>query len=208
MSCQFRNRIRIGPLMAGLVLAFLSQLPSCGEVDPNLVDPVLQKEFKWAMFAEMNDNKPYLNYPGSKLNPLTLIRVTAKTFQQGMNTESTPAQLYEEFWYRDDVPVGLRRFRALNIGPDQIGAVFLGSTGNNNVAAAKMLVRLAVELDLQQLQTSVFEVPLDKYDVIASQLAHYSFLPKMSATKGRQFSIHLRAYPYNKYKDSYFYLQH
>jgi hypothetical protein len=196
-------------LLAGICLAFMSQLP-CGAIDPNLLDPILQKEFQWAMFIEMNDNKPYLNYPGSKINPLTLFRVTANTFQQGKNitTNSTPAQLYEEFWYRQDVPVGLRRFRALNIGPNQIGAIFLGRTGNNNVAAAKVLVRLAVELDLQELAPSVVEVPLDKYDEITSGLAHYSFLPRMSSAKGRQFSIHLRSYPYSKDKDGYYYLQH
>jgi hypothetical protein len=209
-SGQFRNRIGIGPLLAGICLAFMSQLPCGAEIDPNLVDPILQKEFQWAMFIEMNDNKPYLNYPGSKLNPLTLFRVTANTFQQGKNitSNSTPAQLYEVFWYRDEVPIGMRRFRALNIGANQIGAIFLGRTGNNSVAAAKVLVRLAVELDLQELQTSVVEVPLDQYDVITSELAHYSFLPRMSASKGRQFSIHLRSYPYSKDKDGYYYLQH
>ena len=145
-SGQFRNRIGICSLLAGISLAFMSQLPCGAEIDPNLVDPILQKEFQWAMFIEMNDNKPYLNYPGTKLNPLTLLRVTANTFQQGMNitANSTPAQLYEDFWYSEEVPIGLRRFRALNIGTNQIGAIFLGRAGNNNVAAAKVLVRLAV----------------------------------------------------------------
>lgn len=198
-----------GLLVAGLLLSFMSQLP-CSAIDAQLVDPILPKQFQWAMFVEMNENMQYLNYPGSKLNPLTRLRVTANTYPPALNTTPTitPAQLYEDFWYHEEQAIGLRRFGALNIERNQIGAIFLGTAGDNNAAAGRVLVRLAVELDLQGLSPSVVEVPLDKYDAIVSELAHYSFSPKLCAMAGRQFSIHLRSYPYKTNKDAYYYLQH
>ncbi|HEY9755905.1 MAG TPA: hypothetical protein V6C97_12135 [Oculatellaceae cyanobacterium] len=199
----------IGSLVAGLLLSLMSQLP-CSAIDAQLVDPILPKQFQWAMFVEMNENMQYLNYPGSKLNPLTRLRVTANTYPRATNSAPSinPAQLYEDFWYHEDQPIGLRRFGALNIERNQIGAIFLGTAGDNSAAAGRVLVRLAVELDLQGLSPSVIEVPLDKYDAIVSELAHYSFAPKICAMAGRQFSIHLRSYPYKTNKDAYYYLQH
>jgi len=207
---QIRSRKRTPPLVASICLAFICAPPCGAEINEKLVDPYLQREFQWAMFIKIKDLKPYLNYPGSKLNPLTRYCVTVNSFQQGRTVapDSTPAQPYEEFWYHDEIPIGLRRYRNLNIKPNQIGAIFLGSTGNNAVAATNVLIRLALDLDLQDRAPSVVEVPLDKYDAIASELGNYSFFPKMPVTKGRQFSIHLRSYPYNKNKDEYYYLQH
>lgn len=141
---------------------------------------------------------------------MTQIRVTCNSFQRGMTnrSERVPAQLYEEFWYHEETPIGLRRYRTLDLESNQIGAIFLGGRGNNSAAAAKVLLRLAVDLDLHELSPGLVVVPLDKYDLIASELGRYSFFPRMSALSGRQFSIHLRSYPYRKNKDEYFYWQH
>jgi hypothetical protein len=205
-----KKRMVTGSSLAGICLAFLSQLPGLADIDAQLLDPVLAKQFEWAMFVEMNDNKLYLSYPGSKLRPLTFFRVTANSYPRGPNgnTSIPQAKLYEEFWYHNEIPIGLRRFCPLNIERSKIGAIFLGTSGSNDAAAARVLVRLAVELDFQGLSPSVVEVPLDKYDAVVSELAHYSFLPKLSGGAGRQFSIHLRSYPYKSNKDAYYYLQH
>ncbi|CAN5515190.1 hypothetical protein BH10CYA1_BH10CYA1_54070 [soil metagenome] len=192
----------------GMSVALICQLPCGADIDAKLIDPYVQKEFQWAMFIDTQEDKPYLNYRSSRLNPITQVRVTASSFQQGKTNTPviTPAQTYEEFWYHEEVPIGMRRYRTLDIKPNQTGAIFLGSRGDNSAAAANVLVRLAVELDLQELAPSLVEVPLDKYDVIASVLGRYSFFPRISKG-GRQCSIHLRSHPYNKLKDEYFYLQ-
>ncbi len=197
-------------LLAAMYLVFICQCPSDAEIDAMLMDPYLQKEFNWAMFIDLQEDKPYLRYPGSRLNPITQLRVTCSSFQRGITnrSDSTPAEVYEEFWYHEETPIGLRRYRSLDLKSNQIGAIFLGGRGNNAAAAAKVLLRLAIELDLQQLSPSLVVVPLDKYDLIASELGRYSFFPRMSASSGRQFSIHLRSNPYRKNKDEYFYLHY
>ncbi len=201
---------RAVPLLAAMCLAFVCQLPSGADIDATLMDPYLQKEFNWAMYIDLHEDKPFLNYPGSRLNPLTQISVTYSTFQRTLTNrpDRVPAQIYEEYWYHEETPIGLRRYRSIELESNQIGAIYLGGRGNNAAAAAKVLLRLAIELDLQQLSPSLVVVPLDKYDLIASELGRYSFFPRMIATSGRQFSIHLRSYPYRKNKDEYFYLQH
>lgn len=207
---RFLRRRSIPIFIAAIILTPVCQNPCSAEIDARLVDPYLPKNFSWAMFIEVRDSKPYLNYPGSRLNPLTQIRITANSFSQpgGLSTNTAPAQLYEEFWFHEERPIGLRRFRSLNAAPDSSGAIFLGRAGNNPVAAAKVIVRLAVELDAQELVPSVVQVPLDRYDLIASTLARYSFFPDLanSEMEGPQFSIHMRSYPYGK--DGYFYLRH
>ncbi len=196
--------------LLGICFAFVCQFPSAAEIDAKLMDPYLQKEFNWAMYIDLEEDKPFLNYAGSRLNPLTQLRVTTSSFQRGTTKtlDSAPAQVYEEFWYHEETPVGLRRYRALDIKSNEIGAIFLGGKGNNVAAAAKVLLRLALDLDLHQLSPGIVVVPLDKYDLIASELGRYSFFPRMLATSGQQFSIHLRSHPYRKNKDEYFYLQH
>ncbi|MBS1955761.1 MAG: hypothetical protein JST89_16375 [Cyanobacteria bacterium SZAS-4] len=197
-------------LLFGICFAFFCQLPCVAEIDGKLLDPYLQREFNWAMFIDLQEDKPFLNYPGSRLNPITQLRVTCGSFERGMSNQAdkTPAKLYEEFWYHDDTPIGLRRYRSLDIQSNQIGAIFLGGRGTNATAAAKVLLRLVIELDLRQLSPSVVVVPRDKYDLIASELGRYSFFPRMAAMSSQQFSIHLRSHPYSKNKDEYYYLQY
>ncbi|HEY9731957.1 MAG TPA: hypothetical protein V6C89_08595 [Drouetiella sp.] len=198
--------VRAASLIAGLFLALGCQIPCRAEFDAKLDDPYFKDECQWAMYVEMKDNLPYLKYPGSQLSPLTVLRITARSFPQNSDGEtiSSPSRLYEEFWYHDHVPIGLKRYSQLKLTPYQFGVVVLAPSGSNNAAAANVIVRLLLELELQRASMAVVMVPMDKYDQIASELGHYSFFPGLQVRKGFQTGIRLSSYPYSK--DRLYYL--
>jgi|688.fasta_scaffold315156_1 hypothetical protein len=210
-----------------LVVALGFQTPCDAEFDASLDDPYFRDEFQWAMFVEMKNDRPFVRYPGSQLNPLTVVRITSRIFPQDLDSDSSggttgtssssstgasscsstsnPSRLYEEFWYHGHVPIGLKRYNQLKISPYQFGVVVLASTGNNNnAAAANVIVRLLLELELQRAAMAVVMVPMDKYDQIASELGHYSFFPGQQVRKGMQTGIRLTSYPFGK--DRLYYL--
>ncbi len=193
-------------LIVGIFSFFCYQTPCHGEFDAKLDDQYFRDECQWAMFVEMKDDRPFLKYPGSQLNPLTVFKITARTFPQNEDAESTspPARLYEEFWYHGHTPIGLKRYSKLEISPNQIGIVALATSGGNNAAAANVIVRLLLEIQLQRAAMAVVLVPMDKYDQIASELGHYSFFPGMQVRKGLQTGIRLSSYPFGK--DRLYYL--
>jgi hypothetical protein len=186
----------------------MCQLPCGADFNAKLSDPYLQREFQWAMYIEASEINPYLYYPGSNINAMTQFRVSSRAYPQASNFTSSDnqAQVYEEFWYRLRTPIGLRRHSQLSMSPNQIGAIVMGTSGDNVDAATNILVRLLVDLDLQRLVPSVVMIPLDKYDKVGAELARYSFVTNVIPLQGAQFSIHLRSYPMGK--DNYFYLQH
>lgn len=196
----------IASLVALMSLAFGCQTPCNAEFDAKLDDPYFQDEYQWAMFVEMKNDRPFLKYPSSQLNPLTAFKISARTFPQNADGEtvSTPSRLYEEFWYHDSVPIGLKRYSQLKIAPYQYGVVVLAPSGSNNAAAANVIVRLLLELELQRAAMAVVLVPMDKYDQIASELGHYSFFPGLQVKKGFQTGIRLTSYPFGK--DRLYYL--
>ncbi|MFN8550740.1 MAG: hypothetical protein U0103_04565 [Candidatus Obscuribacterales bacterium] len=191
---------------AFMSLAFGCQIPCNAEFDSKLDDPYFQEECQWAMFVEMKDDRPFLKYPGSQLNPLTVFKISARTFPQDADGESisSPSRLYEEFWYHGNVPIGLKRYSQLKIAPYQYGVVVLAPSGSNNAAAANLIVRLLLELELQRAAMAVVMVPMEKYDQIASELGHYSFFPGLQVRKGFQTGIRLTSYPFGK--DRLYYL--
>lgn len=209
-----------------LVVAFGFQTQCDAEFDASLDDPYFRDEFQWAMFVEMKNERPFVKYPGSQLNPLTVIRITSRMFPQDLDDDSSgastgsssnsstgastsssssnPSRLYEEFWYHGHIPIGLKRYNQLKILPYQFGVVVLASTGSNNAAAANVIVRLLLELELQRAAMAVVMVPMDRYDQIASELGHYSFFPGQQVRKGMQTGIRLTSYPFGK--DRLYYL--
>jgi len=194
-----KNKQNILPLAVVACLTLFCQLPCACDINPDLVDQYLQKYFDWAMFIDLQNTKQFLNYPGSQLHPLTQLRVNFRSFPRGKECSNSPATLYEEFWYHQDVPIGLRRQKELDVEEDQSGAIIVGPVDDNSVGAvSNALIRLFVELDIKQAPINVVLVPREKYDQIADGLGRYSFSAKIDVAEGPQPCIHLRSYPWGK----------
>lgn len=197
-NSQIKRTIHIGTGLAVLYLALFCQLPCGADFNARLDDSYFSNEFDWAVFIEMSDDKPYLSYPGSRLNPLTVLRVSAREFPE-TGGYIAPAQVYEEFWYHEHTPIGLRRFSQPNIQPDQRGVMVLGQAGTNSAAAAQVILRIMVELTVQkEALATVAIVPLNRYDQIVSELGHYSFYPGKPVGNKAQVALRIASNPPGK----------
>jgi hypothetical protein len=187
-------------------LSFLFVFPSSAQINSDLSDPYLDREFDWAMFVDARELKDYLKYPGSKLYPVTNVRVTFRSIQRGINPQRMPTEAYEEIWYHDGLPIGLHRHRNLKLAPGAMGIIVLGSSTEESDRTAAMcnaLIRLIMDVELHKAVISLVQVPREEYEGIALGLEKYGFLPESKGINQSSPNIHLRSSP--KGRDEYYY---
>lgn len=185
-----------------LGLCAVSQLcvvPCFADINADLMDPKLEEQYDWAMYMDVHDMKNVLNYPTSRLHPLTNLRVIYRPLARGVRAaDYKKARVYEEFWYREEMPIGLKRNEQLQIESYKFGIIFVqprdGET-DHTYAIANALVRILVDLWIHDIVAGYVVVPRDKFDQMAGALSRYGFFPGMRVAQGAQLSIHLRSYP-------------
>ena len=185
-------------VVVSCLFALTVQLPCCAEIKPNLVDPYLQREFDWAMYLDARTVDHYLNYTGSTLHPLMRARIRYRYFARRLGPAKWPARTYDELWYHDGKPVGMRRYGQLKIDPRDIGTVIIGFSDNrvnSSLAITDALVRLLVEMQFQRAVVSVVVVPAEQYSQILANLQLYHITTEMPRRRGPQMSIHFRSDP-------------
>lgn len=177
----------------------------------DLPDDYLGSEFAWAMILDLPDMTYYLNYPGSKLWPLTKVRVHLRSYRQEKIRTPPTNTFYEELWYHRQSPIGLRRYNQITVAPLSDGAVIVCPADDTSdllqrpPAIADAIVRLLVDMQFRKAVIGLVLVHEDEYDDIAKALSQYRFFAQSGNLPIRPLSIHLRAYP--KGKDQVFYLQ-
>lgn len=182
-------------ILLGLVLTLiLPPAPAGADFKPNLKDAYIEREFEWAAYIHARNSNSFLNYPQSRLTPLTKVSVT---FRDGVKS---PTKMYEEFWYHHGKPLGMRRLNELTVKTDKVGAIVLGGpedSADSTHALVNALMRLLLDTQLRHLSTSVVIIPKDQFDDITTALAEYNFRTNEEPpTSGEQFSITLRSAPY------------
>lgn len=203
------RRKRLTVMVLGILAAFFCQGPSNAVINADLVDDYLESQFDWAMFIEKQEVKHYLNYEGSKLRPLTRVRIYFRVFSHSGDKPpgKNPAKIYEDLWYSNGSLLGLRRLNRLKIEKDQNGIIIIGkgiSGSAQALAVSNALVRLALDLQFQRIIASLVQVPAESYDQIAGNLAHYKFFKGTEPIEGKQMSIHLRSSTEDR--EDYYYL--
>lgn len=177
-----------------LILTLIVRPAAGADIKPNLKDAYIEREFEWAAYIHARNSNSFLNYPQSRLTPLTKVSVT---FRDGVKS---PAKMYEEFWYHYGKPLGMRRLNEFTVKADKVGAIVLGGpedSANSTHALVNALVRVLLDTQLRHLSTSVVIVPKDQFDDITTALAEYNFRTNDEPpTSGEQFSITLRSTPY------------
>lgn len=193
-----------------LALVYLVAAPALAEFSPNLLDAYLEREFDWAMYVDIRNLDHYLKYKGSRLHPLTRGRVYFNSYihprRPGVSTQQS--QVYQDLWYHQGQPLGLRRRSALNIEKGTTGTIVISQYADENgqaKCAANAIVRLLVELQLKDIVVGTVIVPQDKYKDIVGALEHYGFRIQPQAAGGKQLSICLRSHPHEK--EEYLFLQ-
>lgn len=183
-------------------------VPCAADITPDLLDPQLELQYDWAMYMDVHDMKGYLSYPTSRLNHLTDLRVIYRPLARGIRgADAQKARVYEEFWYNDEMPVGLHRFQQLQIASNKFGIIYVqpkDGESDHTPAIANALVRIMVDLWLNNIIAGYVVVPYNQYDQMVSALSRYGFFPRMSSS-GSQLSMHLRSNPSGR--DNLFYFQ-
>lgn len=181
------------------------------DIARDLPDTYLGTEFTWAMVLDLPDMRHYLNYPGTKLSPIAKVQVHFRSYPHEYNRPPSTNTLYEELWYHNDVPIGLRRYNQISIPAQCDGAIVVcprdvtSDEAQRASAITDAIVRLVVDVQFRNTLTGLVLVPSADYDNVAEGLSRYKFLVAHIGSPIRPISIHLRAYP--KGKDQIFYLQ-
>jgi len=177
----------------------------------SLPDEYLGNNFPWAFVVDLPDANYYLKYSGTKLWPMTKVRVNLRNYGQVQNGVPYQSTYYEQLWYYYHKSAGLRRYNQIAIPAQTSGAIIVcpgdGSADplQRPLAISDTLVRLAADIALRNAATSLVLVPAEDYQFIVEGLAQYKFLPRSPAVPVQSIGIHLRAYPEGN--DEYFYLQ-
>ncbi len=161
------------------------------------MDPRIEEQYDWAMYMDVHDMKDVLNYPSSRLSPLTDLRVIYRPLARGIRqADYQKARVYEEFWYHDEMPIGLRRNQKLEIASNKFGIIFVqprDGESDHTPAIANAVVRIMVDLWIHNIVAGYVVVPNDKFDQMASELSRYGFFPTLKTAQGPQLSIHMRS---------------
>lgn len=200
--------------LAAILVVWLNQVccfAAVKDMARDLPENYLGTEFTWAMVLDLPDMRHYLSYPGAKLKPIAKVQVHFRSYPHEYNHPPLTNTLYEELWYHNEVPIGLRRYNQISIPRQCDGAIIVcpgdGTSDELQRASAitDAIVRLVVDVQFRNALTGLVLVPSAEYDNVAEGLSRYRFLVSHIGSPIRPISIHLRAYP--KGKDQIFYLQ-
>lgn len=168
----------------------------------------LDRQYDWTIFLEALEVESYLNYKGSKLHPLTKVRVFIQKSPRGNSEkEDTEPFVYEDFWYFNGKCIGMHRKHTMALRKDSLGAIVLRKcSGKSNQALAATNAALRVLVDLQQAQvgTNILMVSPADYEEIAGSLSEFGFYRGIIPSSGKQLGLDLHSYPHGK--DERFYL--
>ena len=197
------------------ILAFGLNSSNCfasvTDMTEDLPDDYLGTNLAWAMVLNLPDADYYLNYPGSKLSPLTKVEVRYRAFPQKSQWTTPTTTSYEDLWYKGEVPVGLRRHNDIAIPRLSNGAIIVcpadyeSDLNKRAPAIADAIVRLLVDVQFRLGVRALVLVPQEEYDNIAAALAQFNFFPAGNGVTIQPVNMRLRGYPDGK--DRMFFLQ-
>lgn len=193
-----------------LLSLFLNPASSFAEIRQNLNDQYLQAQCDWAMYLDVQDMKQSFKGPNSKLQPLSRVRISYRSFPR---TKTSPLKLqkesreYEQLWYHYRTPVGSRRYIEPQFPEESLGMIVLGPCDGKNKHAEQLtnaLLRLMIDLQFKKASTSIVLVPENNYNEIAACLNYYNFWADYKLNTGKRMNIHLCSSTSSK--DEIFYL--
>ncbi len=160
-----------------------------------LTEDEVAERSDWVMVVDAMRLPNYLRYPGSKLCPITQVRISYLNC-----LEKIPARpvLYEDFWYHDGQPIGCRRYSLMTIKPiDRRGTIFVKpgkDISANTAAVANAIVRLTVDLNVHDVSAAAVIVPEELHRQLVSDFSGFGFL-KRAVQAGGQVTIRLVSNP-------------
>jgi len=205
---MFRSRL-VAALIASLIF-FSPESPVLAVANEgDFGETHLNINNDWVVYIDVERKKQLFNNPGSKLKPMTNIRVSyRKTTRSAQEGEETTPKIYEDLWYHNGRAMGSHRFRKLGIDRSKRGAIYVRTTDDATLeprAVANAIVRLTIELMVKDSILTAVVVPRDMFREVMTELAHFGFVVEAegTVTTGVQTNLFLTSNP--KGEDAYLY---
>jgi hypothetical protein len=155
----------------------------------------------WVIYIDVERKKHLFVNPGSKLRPITNLRVSyRKTTRVSNEEEDLKPRVYEDLWYHDGRAMGSHRLHKLGIDRNKRGAIYVRTTNDASQeprAVANAIVRLTLQtLVKDSILTNVI-VPRDMFREVVTELGHFNFFKEVegSTASGVQTSLYVTSNP-------------
>jgi len=147
----------------------------------------------WIVSITTKEVKKCLDYHDSKLQPLIRARVN---FEQGyeegdddekalakegyIDASEIPDTVYEDIFYSNAMPLGLKRYKDLGIRPGTPGTIKIhisetGARQDEANAAANATVRIFLDAYRKKSALKTIIVPKDNFDLFLQGMQRYNF---------------------------------
>lgn len=136
----------------------------------------MDRRYDWVIDVKVIDTN-YLNYSGSKLNPLTKLLISYRLNPRFGETAGKVIT-YEELWYQVGTTIGCRRLHDLNIPATYQGSVRIipsPAALKNSGAISGVIVRLLLDIALKNCMLSAVFIPRDVFYEVENDLSRFNF---------------------------------
>jgi hypothetical protein len=123
----------------------------------------------WDIYITPKALSKYLDYPQSKLKPITRVTITYA------QPPRVPLSVYEDLYYTTSQPIGCsRRVNPINIRSGTAGIIHIMAVNSPEdvYAAANSALRTFVDLSLHSCMTKYVQVPIASFDGIVAALCN------------------------------------
>ncbi len=171
-------------------------------------DAEMDLRYDWIINVKVNATN-YLSYPASTLKPLTQLQISYRLNPRFIADIPTAGQYinYEELWYHSTQVVGSRRFHDLSLPNSYQGAIRIvpsASASVNDGAVAGGIVRLLLDIALQNCKLSCTYVPASIFDLVVEDLARFHFGTNQRIDISEPISLQLYSNPLSLYQTLYY----
>lgn len=176
-----------------LLFALATQSSRAADAPALMTEEELLTRTNWVMDVTCTKVRNYMDFPPYKFYPVTQMRIT---FIKCSGREPEAPVPYEDLWYHDGQPIGLKRYSTLQLNRYQPGTIFVNASPEvsaNTIALANTIIRLSVDTVASGSEASVV-VPEELHRQLITDFGTYGFR-KRSPRSGQQASIRLVANP-------------
>jgi hypothetical protein len=187
-------------VMISLLLSSLSPFAWANSSDFDInSDAEMDLRYDWVITVKV-DNSNYLSYPKSTLKPLTKLQITYRLNPRFIANIPTAGQNinYEELWYHSSQVVGSRRLHELSIPPTYQGAVRIvpsPAVVDNHGAIAGAIVRMTLDVVLQNCKMSIAFVPTSVFAEVVDDLSRFRFGTSQGTSNSEPILLQLYSNP-------------
>ncbi len=152
-----------------------------------LAQQTFGKTYDWTIDLETEPLKGRLDFPGSKLNELTRIKVF---YHKGDKVDATKRTHYEDLYYQGDKIVGCRRDHRFGLRSGEHLVIRVKHQDNPESgeahAASDAIVRMVIDAYANGNMTSAVYVPGDTFNEIIQGMGRLNFFPAAAARPDEQ----------------------